>query len=135
MLILTSLMVEGLETLANTIPAAATGSKSTPLHNAFIRSLILGTSPENYVSLCDALSNAKRPDFGKIKVPLLILSGADDKTTPLSSLKGILEAYGTSEGEKRIQVLDGVGHWYCVEAAEETARHILGFLSSVENTH
>ncbi len=135
MFMLTTLMIEGLEILANTIPAAATGSKSTSLHHAFIRSLILGTSPENYMCLCDVIANAETPDYGEIKVPLLILSGADDKTTPLSSSEKILKAYGTGDGEKWIQVLDGVGHWHCVEASDEVARRVLTVLSYIGNRH
>ncbi|PVH81065.1 3-oxoadipate enol-lactone hydrolase-like protein [Cadophora sp. DSE1049] len=122
---------DGLEPLANTIPTGATGSKSTSLHHAFVRSLILGTSPEGYISLCNAIANATKPDYSKIDVPLLVLAGEDDKTAPLAASEAIVSAYGTKNGEKKVQVLKGVGHWHCVEASEEVAKYVGGFLSSI----
>jgi pimeloyl-ACP methyl ester carboxylesterase len=124
-------MTEGLEALANTIPTVATGSKAGPLQHAFIRSLILGTPPEGYISLCSVIAEAKQPDYGSIKVPLLILAGEDDKTAPLSFSQTIAEGYGTSENEKSIEVLKGVGHWHCVEAPDEVGRLIMSFLQKV----
>ncbi|KUJ16733.1 putative alpha/beta hydrolase [Mollisia scopiformis] len=129
-----------LEVLADSIPSAATGSKSSSLHHAFIRSLILGTSQEGYVALCNLIASADRPEYGEIKIPLLMLVGEDDKTSPLAGCEAILRAYGTGgaeEGEmggredKRLVVLKGVGHWHCVEDGEGVMRHLKGFLESV----
>lgn len=50
---------------------AATGSKAGPLHHAFIRALILGTSVEGYISLCGVIADAKPPDYASVNVPLL----------------------------------------------------------------
>ncbi|PBP17160.1 alpha/beta hydrolase, partial [Diplocarpon rosae] len=119
---------DGLEPLANTIPSSATGRRSTPLQHAFVRSLILGTSPGGYISLCNAIAKATRPRYESIDVPLLILAGEDDKTAPLDSSEAIASSYGTGDGEKRVQVLKGVGHWHCVEAAEEIATEVDSFL-------
>ncbi|KAH7312926.1 3-oxoadipate enol-lactone hydrolase-like protein [Rhexocercosporidium sp. MPI-PUGE-AT-0058] len=119
---------EGLEPLANTIPTLATGSKSTSLHHAFIRSLILGTTPAGYISLCNAIANATKPDYASIDVPLLILAGEDDKTAPLAGAEAIAREYGTKGGEKKVEVFRGVGHWHCVEAGEEVGRLVGGFL-------
>ncbi|CZR66716.1 related to alpha/beta hydrolase [Phialocephala subalpina] len=127
----------GLEALADSIPSAATGSASTPLHHAFIRSLILGTSERGYIALCSLIANAQKPDYASVSVPLLILAGEDDKTSPLAGCEGILRAYGepaASEGgreDKRLVVLKGVGHWHCVEDSEGVVRHLKGFLESV----
>ncbi|KAH6673353.1 3-oxoadipate enol-lactone hydrolase-like protein [Halenospora varia] len=121
----------GLESLANTIPTAATGSRSTSLHHAFIRSLILGTSPEGYISLCTVIANAKEPNYSSINVPLLLLAGEDDKTSPLESSKKIFESYGTDVGKKRLDVLKGVGHWHSVEAPEEVGRLTGEFLEGL----
>ncbi|KAL2060944.1 hypothetical protein VTL71DRAFT_8996 [Oculimacula yallundae] len=122
---------DGLEPLANTIPTGATGTKSTALHHAFIRSLILGTSPDGYISLCNAIANAKRPGYIKVQVPLLILAGEDDKTAPLESAKVIASEYGTEDGKKEVKVLKRVGHWHCVEASEEVAKFVGEFLTSL----
>lgn len=125
------LSTDGLEGLAGTIPTAATGKKSTPLHHAFIRSLILGTSPEGYMSLCRVISTAKQPKYESITVPLLILAGEDDKTAPLESSEAILKCYGTSQTGKRIQKVAGVGHWHCVEASDDVGRLIAPFLKTI----
>ncbi|KAK6585226.1 hypothetical protein PZA11_001953 [Diplocarpon coronariae] len=119
---------DGLEPLANTIPSSATGSRSTPLQQAFIRSLILGTSPGGYISLCNVIAKAARPKYESTDVPVLILAGEDDKTAPLDSSHAIASSYGTGSGEKSVQVLKGVGHWHCVEAADEVATAVDEFL-------
>ncbi|KAF8849454.1 alpha/beta-hydrolase [Acephala macrosclerotiorum] len=125
----------GLEALADSIPSAATGSASTFLHHAFIRSLILGTSEKGYIGLCGVIANAEKPDYGAITVPLLVLAGEDDKASSLAGCEGILRAYGeASEGgreDKRLVVLQGVGHWHCVEDSEGVAKHLQGFLDSI----
>ncbi|KAH8646992.1 3-oxoadipate enol-lactone hydrolase-like protein [Tricladium varicosporioides] len=121
----------GLESLANSIPTAATGSWSTSLHHAFIRSLILGTSPEGYVSLCTVIARAKEPNYSAITVPLLLLAGEDDKTSPLESSKSIFESYGTSSAKKRLEILKGVGHWHCVEAPDRVGSLATEFIKSL----
>lgn len=119
--------IDGLEALANTIPTAATGSKASALQQAFIRSLILGTSPEGYISLCNVIAKASKPEYSNITVPLLILVGSEDKTAPLSGAEAILNAYGTSKDEKKIEILDGICHWHCVEAPEAVGQRVLDF--------
>jgi pimeloyl-ACP methyl ester carboxylesterase len=83
------------------------------------------------VSLCNVISKATKPDYGKVKVPLLILVGSEDKTAPLSGSKAILNGYGTSEREKKIEILDGVGHWHCVEAPDNVGKCVLGFVQKI----
>ncbi|TGO89209.1 hypothetical protein BPOR_0120g00170 [Botrytis porri] len=69
---------DGLETLANSIPEAATGTQATSTQKAFIRGLILGTSTQGYISSCGVIASASRPDYARIKVPMIILAGSDD---------------------------------------------------------
>jgi len=73
--------------------------------------------------------------------------GEEDKTSPLSSCEGILRAYGSGGGDgkgkeegremdgvredKRLIVLKGVGHWFCVEDADAVGSVLGGFLESV----
>lgn len=97
---------DGLETFANTIPTSATGTKANALQHAFIRSLILGTSSEGYMSLCNVIAKASKPSYDSIKVPLVILVGSDDKTAPLTGAEAILNAYGTPKDRKRIEILE-----------------------------
>lgn len=44
-----------MEAMANTIPNAATGSKATPLHRAFIREMLMAQDVEGYVANCRAI--------------------------------------------------------------------------------
>lgn len=83
----------GLEQMADTVPTAATGTLSTPLHHAFIRSLILSQTVAGYVSLCRTIADAEPPPYEVIEAPLLIVAGSDDKTSPLSGCESISERY------------------------------------------
>lgn len=67
--------IDGMESLANTIPEAATGSKSTPLQRAMIRELLLSQDPVSYASHCDVIVNMKDPGFAEIRTPVLLLAG------------------------------------------------------------
>lgn len=111
--------------MANTIPAAATGSRSTPLQKAFIRELILGQDPEGYVSLCHVVSEATAPDYAAVRAPLLIIAGSEDKSAPLDGCKHVLAHVSSST--KTLEVLQGVGHWHCIEASDEVGRLIVKF--------
>ena len=72
----------GMESMADTIPTAATGSKSTATHHAFIRALLLSQSVEGYISHCNVIANATSPEFPRILCPLLTIVGGDDKVAP-----------------------------------------------------
>ncbi|PCH07491.1 Alpha/beta hydrolase fold-1 [Penicillium occitanis (nom. inval.)] len=119
---------DGMEPMANTIPNAATGSKSTALQKAFIRELILSQSPGGYISLCKVISEATAPDYAAIKAPLLIIAGAEDKAAPLEGCKHIIA--NVSSTLKTLDVLPGVGHWHCIEASDEIGNLILKFTRS-----
>lgn len=83
------------------------------------------------MSLCNVVAKASQPSYDNIKVPLVILVGSDDKTAPLTGAEAILNAYGTSKDGKKIEILEGVGHWHCVEAPEDVARHLVRFIDSL----
>lgn len=48
-----------------------------------------------------------------ITIPILILAGAEDKSAPLDGCKRMFEQIPGEE--KKLVVLDGVGHWHCLE--------------------
>ena len=118
-------MLEGMTPMANSIPDAATGSKSTSEQKAFIRALLMAQDPAGYISLCKVIVNAEPPDYAAIQAPFIIIAGEEDKSAPLDGCKEILE--GISSTDKKIVVLDGVGHWHCVEAADQVGKIIAGF--------
>ena len=121
---------EGMEPMANTIPAAATGKKASPIARAFIRELLLAQNPAGYISNCRVIANAKPPNYAKIAVPVLILVGEEDKSAPLERCEKMFEQMGT--GEKEMEILKGVGHWHCVEAFEEVGKQILSFYHEIQ---
>ena len=125
------IQIEGLENLAVTVSTTATGTLAGPFQQAFIRTLILSTSNEGYMSLCRVIAEAKKPNYAEIKVPLLIIAGADDKTAPVSAAEAILYTYGTQNSDKKIEVLSGVGHWHCIEAPVDVERLVKGFILDV----
>lgn len=82
-----------MDTMADSIPNAATGPRSTETQRAFIRALLLSQTPEGYNSLCRAIAEAKRPDYGRSQSPLLILAGSHDKTSPLQTAQDIRKRF------------------------------------------
>ncbi|TKA72237.1 hypothetical protein B0A49_05985 [Cryomyces minteri] len=121
---------QGMEAMANTIPGAAVGAKASALTKAFIRELLLGQDARGYVSSCRVIAGAEPPDYAHISIPCLIIAGAEDKSAPLEGCKKILAAIGAEE--KRMEVLDGVGHWHCLEAPDEVARRIIDFYHQIQ---
>ncbi|KAK2693458.1 hypothetical protein QWA68_007046 [Fusarium oxysporum] len=81
---------EGMEPMAKTIPFAATGSKAILTQKAFIRALLLSQKPEGYIALCRAIAQAELPPYANIKCPVLVLSGEEDKTSPIPDAQKIL---------------------------------------------
>lgn len=120
---------EGMEPLANTIPKAATSEKSTALTRAFVRELILQSDTKSYASHCQAIVDAKEPDFGAVKAASLILAGREDKSAPLEGCQFIHEHIGSAH--KKLDVLEDCGHWHCVERPSEVAQKISGFCAAL----
>ena len=104
--------------MADTIPTGATGSKSTPLQHAFIRTLLLSQRPEGDCSMCKALGGASPHDYAAIKMPTLMVAGKEDKSAPLTACEEIFKRTG---GEKSMEVVKGMGFWLCIEEPESIA--------------
>lgn len=121
---------EGMQAMADSIPQAAVGKKASPLVKAFIRELLLGQDPAGYVSNCRVIVNAKPPNYSKIGVPVLILAGAEDKSAPLEGCEKMFAEIGASS--KRLEVMQGVGHWHCLEAFEEVVQVIQTFYHEMQ---
>ncbi|KAK3170772.1 hypothetical protein OEA41_002854 [Lepraria neglecta] len=119
---------KGMEVMADTIPTGATGSRSTPLQHAFIRVLLLSQNPEGYCSMCRVIGGASVPDYEGIRMPTLLVAGREDKSAPLKGCETIYERTG---GKKRMEVLEGVGHWFCIEDPEAVGRLIGEFVEEV----
>lgn len=118
-----------MEPLALSVPAAATGSKATPLVHAFIHSLLLASDPDGYISLCRAIAEARVPDYKSIKTPLLIIAGDEDKSAPVEGSTYILGQYGSARKDQK--VLHGVGHWHVLEAHDDVAKLVGEFIGDL----
>ncbi|KAF4437273.1 hypothetical protein F53441_13092 [Fusarium austroafricanum] len=110
---------EGMEPMAKTIPYAATGSKATLTQKAFIRALILSQKSEGYITLCQAIAKATLPQYSSIECPVLVLSGEEDKTSPLPDAKKILSEWGCNDSAKSMHILPGLR---CLPGGSETVR-------------
>ena len=109
---------QGMEAMANTIPNAATGPNTTALQKAFIREMLLAQKPEGYIANCKAIQFSEPPEYAKVKCPIMIIAGDVDKSAPLSGCQHIFNSLGTDASKKRLEVLEGIGHWHCVEAGD-----------------
>ncbi|KAH8682640.1 alpha/beta hydrolase [Xylariales sp. PMI_506] len=121
---------QGMEAMADTIPRAATGSRSTATQHAWIRSLLLSQHPAGYISLCNVIAKANPPEYQRITSPVLVVAGAEDKSAPLAGCRAILESC-KPDVRTRIEVLDGMGHWHCVEAPDAVGKLIVEFAHEV----
>ena len=130
---------EGMDAMANTIPVAATGSRATSSQKAFIREMILGQEVPGYVANCIAIRDAEPPVYADVECPVLIVAGREDKSASVEGCQKVfdgltkLQEGGAKEGKvKKMVVLEGVGHWYCVESPDEVVREIKTFLEGVQ---
>jgi len=121
---------KGMEAMANSIPQAAVGSKASPLAKAMIRELLIGQDARGYVSNCRVIAQAKAPEYGKIKVPILLLAGEEDRSAPLEGCRKMFNEIGTED--KRMEVMKGIGHWHCLEAFDEVSKLILDFYHEIQ---
>jgi esterase/lipase len=120
----------GMRPMSDSIPKAATASKSTGLHHAFFKELILGQNPDGSISNCKTLINAIQPGYVDVTAPFLIFAGEEDKSAPLDGCRTILSKISSSY--RSLKMMDGVGHWHCIEASEEVGRAISKFSSSTK---
>ncbi len=118
----------GMSAVADTIVAAAL-SKTThsdrPLAVALVRELLLGQDPEGYATACEALAAAVEPDFAAITAPVLLITGDEDKVSPIATNDDLFALYPHA----RLQVLDGVGHWHGLEDPAAVTALLTEFLA------
>ncbi|KAL6710591.1 hypothetical protein ACN47E_008639 [Coniothyrium glycines] len=120
----------GMQPLADSVPQAAVAKNASPLVKAFIRELLLGQDPLGYISHCRVIVNSNPPNYSKISVPILILAGDEDKSAPMEGCKKMFEEIGT--GEKKLEVMQGIGHWHCLEAHEQVTELIKAFYDQIQ---
>ena len=89
------------------------------------RAMLERTPGEGYARLSAAIRDADLTvAASSIALPVLAIAGAEDGATPPDLVHGTAELIPNA----RFEVIEGAGHLPCVEAPEETARLISGFL-------
>jgi 3-oxoadipate enol-lactonase len=101
-----------------------TTRRDKPEVAAFVRELIMRQDPEGYARNCEALAAATDPGPVDPGLPLLLITGSDDKTGPPEVSQAIADAHGSAT----VAVIDGIGHWTALEAARDVTDHLLKFL-------
>lgn len=101
-----------------------TTRRDRPEVAAFVRELVMRQDPEGYARNCEALAAAVDPGPVDPGLPLLLVTGDEDKVGPPEASHEIAAAHGSAT----VEVVPGIGHWTAVEAAGPTTDHLLKFL-------
>jgi 3-oxoadipate enol-lactonase len=107
----------GLSDLADQVSTAGTSSDSkqrNPAAVAFVRESILRQDSEGYARTCEALAAGYPADLQRITCPVLLITGADDTSTPPS----LAQEMAGKLAKARTVVLPRCGHWLTVEQPE-----------------
>ncbi len=108
--------------VANALSEATRRDK--PEVAAFVRELIMRQDPEGYARNCEALAAATDPGPVDPKLPLLLITGGDDKVGPPEASTEIADAHGNVI----VEIIPGIGHWTALEAAGPVTDHLIKFL-------
>lgn len=79
--------------------------------------------------MCKVVGGAKIPEYGKIRIPTLMIAGEEDKSAPLAGCEEIQSKIGSEN--KQFRVVEKMGHWHCIEAPEVMIESIGKFVNSV----
>jgi 3-oxoadipate enol-lactonase len=98
--------------------------RNKPEVAAFVRELVMRQDPEGYARICEALAGATDPGPIDPALPLLLITGTDDKVGPPEASEELAAAHGSAT----VEILAGVGHWTALEDAAATTEHLVKFL-------
>ncbi|MGK5113531.1 MULTISPECIES: alpha/beta fold hydrolase [unclassified Geodermatophilus] len=101
-----------------------TTRRDKPEVAAFVRELITRQDPEGYARNCEALAAATDPGPIDPNLPLLLVTGSDDKVGPPEASQELAAAHGNAT----VEIVPGVGHWTALEAAGPVTDQLLEFL-------
>jgi pimeloyl-ACP methyl ester carboxylesterase len=101
-----------------------TTRRDRPEVAAFVRELVMRQDAEGYARNCEALAAATDPGPIDPALPLLLVTGSDDKVGPPEASQELAAAHGSAT----VEILPGVGHWTALEGARATTDLLLKFL-------
>ncbi|TNC29119.1 alpha/beta fold hydrolase [Amycolatopsis alkalitolerans] len=99
-----------------------TTRREKPEVAAFVRELVMRQDAEGYARNCEALAGATDPGPVDPALPLLLLTGDEDKVGPPEV------SHELAHGNSTVDILPGVGHWTALEAATAVTEHLRKFL-------
>jgi 3-oxoadipate enol-lactonase / 4-carboxymuconolactone decarboxylase len=90
-----------------------------------LEAMLLATPPEGYAACCEALAGHDvRGRLGALKMPVLVVAGSDDPSTPPELLEAIADEIPGS----RLHRLEGARHLLNLEFADHFDRVLTAFL-------
>jgi pimeloyl-ACP methyl ester carboxylesterase len=101
-----------------------TTRRDKPEVAAFVRELVMRQDPEGYARNCEALAAATDPGPIDPTLPLLLVTGGDDKVGPPEASHELAAAHGNAT----VEIVPGIGHWTALEAAQPVTDQLLKFL-------
>jgi len=118
---------EGLVGIADQIVAGGTSAETKaarPEVAAFVREMIMRQDPEGYARHCEALAGAQAADVAQISVPVLLVTGDEDNTSPSPASAALTSKFPDAE----LTILGRTGHWTTFERAGEVSDALVNFL-------
>jgi 2-keto-4-pentenoate hydratase/2-oxohepta-3-ene-1,7-dioic acid hydratase in catechol pathway/pimeloyl-ACP methyl ester carboxylesterase len=106
----------GMRACAETVAANGTSERTkagNPTAFVAIKAILMSQDPEGYAKACTALGSAPnlKIDLTKLQMPVLIITGEEDKVSPVAACQDLCERLPNAE----LEVVAGVGHWNAIE--------------------
>jgi 3-oxoadipate enol-lactonase len=98
--------------------------RNNPSAYAFVRESLMRQTPLGYAASCEVLSQVRSADVEHIHVPVLLITGDEDKVSPPEAVHTL----GRRFANAKTVVLTRCGHWTPIEKPHECAREARAFL-------
>lgn len=96
--------------------------------HAIARAMFERQPVDGYLATCAALAGFdRRADIGKIAVPVSVVVGSEDGSTP----PALVEAFAREIPGSEFQIIDGAGHLPCIEAPKAVAGAIVALAARI----
>lgn len=118
---------EGMADIAESVVQnglAAETKRSAPVAVALVREMMMRQPPEGYARTCEAMADGYAADLQQIRCPVLILTGEDDQTAPVSVARDLASRLANA----RVVTLPRCSHWPTVERPDLVNAEIQRFV-------
>lgn len=114
---------DGMAGIADSVAKASLSAQTKAQHpavHAFVRESLMRQPPAGYAAHCRILARATAFPADQIRVPVRLVTGADDPVAPPE----MAEAMNRALPDSKLDILPGTGHWPLLESPD-AARRIL----------